>query len=115
MIKLLAGNSNIPLAKDISKLLGIKLVDCTIGKFANSEIQVEINETIRGYHVFIIQTGGSDNNNSVNDYLMETLLMIDACKKSSALTINVILASYPYARSDKKDKPRVPIGSAFSG
>ena len=111
-VKLIAGRSNFPLARGISLELGRSLVDCTIDDFPNSEIRVEINEDIRGFIIFIIQTGGKSETNSINDYLVETLLLIDACKRSGASKVNVIFGSYPYARSDKKDKPRVPIAGA---
>lgn len=109
-VKLISGNSNKELAGRISDVLAVSLVKAIVEKFPNTEIRVEINEDIRGCDVFIIQTGGADEKNSINDYLMETLLLIDACKRSGARTVNAILATYPYARSDKKDKPRVPIG-----
>lgn len=112
-VRLIAGRSNRPLAEGIAKNLGTKLVDCTINDFANSEIGVEINENVRGTHVFIIQTGSSFNSKSINDYLMETLIIIDTCKRSGAEKVNVILATFPYARSDKKDKARVPICAAL--
>ncbi len=114
IIKLIAGRSNPSLAEKISEKLDIDLVSRTIEKFPNTEIRVEINEDIRGSKIFIIQTGGSNSitGDSINDYLIETLLLIDACKRSGASSVNVILATYPYARSDKKDKPRVPIAGA---
>lgn len=113
-IRLISGRSNKPLAEGIAKHLGKKLVNCTIDKFANSEIRVEINEDIRGCVVFIIQTGAMENDecNSVNDYIMETLLLVDTCKRAGVDKVNVILASFPYARGDKKDKPRTPISGS---
>jgi len=112
-VKLIAGRSNLPLAEGISKTLGIPLVKRTIESFPNTEIRVEINEDIRSNAIFIIQTGGCSKTESINDYFVETLLLVDACKRSGARKINVILATYPYARSDKKDKPRVPIAGAL--
>jgi len=114
-IKLLAGNSNKPLANAISRELGIKLTDCVVEKFPNTEIRVEINENVRGCIMFIIQSGGSNNieGDSINDYIMETLLLIDACKRSGANKVNVFFALLPYSRSDKKDKSRVPIAGAL--
>ena len=112
-IRLISGRSNRPLAEGIAQHLDKPLVNCTIDTFANSEIKVEINENIRGLHVFIIQTGGADKCNSINDYLVETLLLLDACRRADAFKVDVILACYPYARSDKKDKRGVPIASAM--
>jgi len=113
-VKLIAGRSNKPLAHGIVKALGKSLVNCTIDSFANGEIRVEINENVRGCHVFIIQTGGTDNENSINDYLVETLLIVDACKRADAHKVAVVLACFPYARSDKRDKRGVPIGASMA-
>lgn len=112
-VKIIAGRSNKPLAQSISFHLGKQLVNCTIDSFANGEIKVEINENVRGSHVFIIQTGGSDNDNSINDYLVETLLLIDALKRADASKVDVVIACFPYARSDKKDKRGTPIGASM--
>ena len=110
-IKLIAGTSHTELAKQISEKLGVPLCKCTIEKFSNTEIRVEILESIRNKDIFIIQTGSYDTNtnNSINDYLMETLITIDACKRSMAKTINLVMPCYPYARQDKKGGPREPI------
>ena len=110
-IKLIAGTSHTELAKLISEKLKVPLCKCTIEKFSNTEIRVEILESIRNKDIFIIQTGSYDTNtnNSINDYLMETLITIDACKRSKANTINLVMPCYPYARQDKKGGPREPI------
>lgn len=105
----IASNSNIPLAEKISENLKVKLITCT-HTFANSEINIKFNESIRGYDVFIVGTGSSFDNRSINDHIMELLLMIDACRRSNANTITLIVACYPYARADKKDH-RGPISS----
>lgn len=110
-MKLITGNSHTELALSLSKRLGIKLVDCSVKKFSNTEIEVKINENVRNDHIFILQTGGYDDNNSVNDYIMETLILIDACNRSNAKSITLIMPCYPYARQDKKDAPRVPISA----
>ena len=112
-VKVIAGRSNSPLAQGICSFLGIKSTDCLIESFANGEIKVEINENIRGHDVYIIQTGASTTSGSINDYLVETLLLIDACKRADAIKVNVIFAYFPYARSDKKDRPRVPIAASM--
>ncbi len=110
-MKIIAGNSHYTLAQSIADYLGMSLVECTIKKFSNSEIDCRINESIRHEHVFLIQTGGFNAENSVNDFIMETLIMIDACRRSNAKSITLVVPCYPYARADKKDSPRVAIGA----
>ena len=110
-IVLLSGNSNKSLSEKISLYLDIHLCECKISKFSNTEIKINICENIRNKDIFIIQTGTNDINNSVNDYIMETLLLIDACKRSMANTINLIMPCYPYARQDKKENSREPISA----
>lgn len=110
-IVLLSGNSNKLLSEKISAYLNIHLCKRKISKFSNTEIKVNICENIRNKDVFIIQTGINDINNSINDYIMETLLLIDACKRSMANTINLIMPCYPYARQDKKENSREPISA----
>ena len=109
-VVLLSGNSNLLLIK-ISKYLNIKLCNRKIAKFSNTEIKINICENIRNKDVFIVQTGINDTNNSINDYIMETLLLIDACKRSMANTINLIMPRYPYALQDKKENSREPISA----
>jgi len=110
-VVLLSGNSNVLLCEKISKYLNIKLYNRKIAKFSNTEIKINISENIRNKDVFIVQTGTNDDNNSINDYIMETLLLIDACKRSMANTINLIMPCYPYARQDKKENSREPISA----
>lgn len=112
-IKLLAGRSNLPLAESIAKHLNKSLIPRIIEPFPSSEIKVEINENVRGFHVFIIQTGGATKEGSINDFITETFLLIDACNRAGAESVVVIWANFPYARSDKKDKPRVPIAGSM--
>jgi ribose-phosphate pyrophosphokinase len=111
--KFIAGNSNPELAKNIVDNLGKKLTDCTLDKFLNSELRIEINENVRGSDVFIIQTGCENNEYSVSDHVFELCSLVDACKRSSVKSVTAIIPCYPYARSDKKDKPRVPINGAL--
>ena len=106
-MKLLTGNSNKVLSKNIAKYLKTKLVNSSIRKFADGEIYVEINENIRGNSIFIVQSISSP----ANDNLMELLLCIDALKRSSAKNITAVIPYFGYARQDKKGKPRVPIGA----
>lgn len=108
-IKLISGRSNPELATLISEKLNIKLVNVSIKEFGNTEIGVEIKESIRGFHVFIIQTGSGYNNRSINDHMIELFAIVNDCKLASAKSITLISPCLAYARSDKKDVPRVPI------
>ena len=110
-MKLLAGSSHPRLANEISNFLNIKLTPCVLDKFNNNEIRVEIKENIRNEHVFIIQTGANVKDYSINDILIETMIMIDACKRSNSKSITLIMPFYPYARQDKKNESRSPISA----
>ena len=111
-IKLIAGRSNPILAQKIADYLELKLVKCKIIDFSNGEVYFEIQENVRGKIVYFIQTGAGDEIRSINDYHVEALQVADACRRSGASSIGIIYATFPYARSDKKDKPRVSIMSA---
>ena len=104
-MKLIACNSNIPLARAIAENLEIKLCDSSIRNFSDKEIFVEINENIRGEDVFIIQS----TSHPANDHLMELLISIDAAKRGSAKRITAVIPYYGYARQDRKTGPRTPI------
>ena len=106
-MKLLTGNSNKVLSKNIAKYLKSKLVNSSIRKFSDGEIYVEINENIRGNSVFIVQS----TSNPANDNLMELLLVIDALKRSSAKTITAVIPYFGYARQDRKVAPRTSISA----
>ena len=109
---LLSGNSNIELAKKIACKLNIELnTDNIPTMFANTEWRSCIHNNLRGKDIFIIQSGciNKDKNLSVNDIIIETLILVDACRRSQASTVNIIMPIYPYARGDKKDEPRAPI------
>ena len=110
-ICLISGSSHPELTENISNILDIKLIDCSIKNFSNTEIKIDINESIRNKHIFIVETGtfGYYDNKSINDYFMETLIIIDACRRSNPKSINLILPCYPYARQDKKEESREPI------
>lgn len=99
--------SNLNLSEKISDIIKIPLCSRTINNFKNGEIHVSIHESIRNKDVFLIQTNGYNQN--INDMLMELLIMIDACKRSAARSICVIMPCYPYARQDKKEESREPI------
>ena len=106
-MKLLSGNSNKPLSKNIAKFLKSKLVNSSIRNFSDGEIYVEINENIRGNSIFLIQSISSP----ANDNLMELLLCIDALKRSSAKNITAVIPYFGYARQDRKVAPRTSISA----
>jgi ribose-phosphate pyrophosphokinase len=104
-LKIFSGNANKPLAEDICRHAGVRLGSCEIVRFSNDNIKVKICESVRGQDVFIIQPSCVP----VNEGLMELLIMIDAAKHASAGRITAVCPYYPYARSDKKDEPRISI------
>ena len=106
-MKIVSGNSNLPLAKRISTHLGVPLVDAIIKKFPDKEIFVEIKENVRGEDVFVIQSTSFP----TNDHVMELLITIDALKRGSAKRIAAIVPYYGYARQDRKSGPRTPISA----
>lgn len=104
-IKIFSGNSHPKLAQDIASILGTTVGDSQVGTFSDGEISVNINETVRGTDLFIVQS----TNEPVNDNLMELLIMIDAFKRASAGRITAVVPYYGYARQDRKAKARDPI------
>ncbi|MCW2247231.1 ribose-phosphate pyrophosphokinase [Azospirillum fermentarium] len=106
-MKVLAGNSNRPLAEAISTCLGVPLTKASIRRFSDMEVFVEILENVRGEDVFVIQSTSFP----ANDNLMELLVTIDALKRGSARRITAVLPYYGYARQDRKTGPRTPISA----
>ncbi|HHY46159.1 MAG TPA: ribose-phosphate pyrophosphokinase [Firmicutes bacterium] len=104
-LKVFTGRAHPDLAREVCSYLSIPLGQAEIKTFSNENIFVRINESVREADVFVIQPSCSP----VNDGLMELLIMIDALKRASAARICAVMPYYPYARSDKKDQPRVPI------
>jgi len=104
-MKIFTGNSNRDLAQEICKYLQITLGKASVGTFSDGEINVQLNENVRGKDIFVIQTFS----NPVNRHLMELLIMMDALKRASAYRITAVLRYYGYARQDRKAEPRVPI------
>jgi ribose-phosphate pyrophosphokinase len=107
-IKLFAGSANTELAEQIANASGNKLGDLTLSRFSDGEFQPSFNESIRGCDIFIIQSTYAPSDN-----LMELLLMIDAAKRASAHYIIAVIPYFGLARQDRKDKPRVSIGSSL--
>lgn len=103
--KLFSLSSNEPLAQDIADFLGVQLGDLTTKQFSDKEISLNINESIRGCDVYLVQS----TNYPVNDYLMEGLIAVDALKRASAKSINWVMPYYGYARQDRTTQPRDPI------
>lgn len=104
-LKIFSGNANIPLAKAICDYAGVELGNCEIKKFSNENIKVRIVDSVRGQDVFIIQPSCFP----VNEGIIELLIMIDAVKHASAGRVTAVVPYFPYARSDKKDEPRISI------
>lgn len=107
VLKLITGNANIPLSKEIADYLETHLVDTMVTRFSDGEIRVQINENVRGADVFVIQSLTPP----VNDHIMELLLILDALKRASAHRVTAVIPYFAYARQDRKDKPRVPISA----
>lgn len=106
-MKILSGNSNMPLARAIAAYLELPLTDASVRRFADEEIFVEIHENVRGEDVFVIQSTGYP----ANDNLMELLICIDALKRASARRITAVIPYFGYARQDRKPGPRTPISA----
>ena len=104
-LKIYSLSANLPLSEKISDYLGIELGELTVNRFADGEIAISIEESVRGDHVFIIQPTSYP----TNDHVMELLIMIDALRRASAKTITAVIPYYGYARQDRKAKPREPI------
>ncbi|MCZ8173291.1 MAG: ribose-phosphate pyrophosphokinase, partial [Brevundimonas sp.] len=106
-MKLMAGNSNLPLARAIADYLELTLTDASVRRFADEEVFVEIHENVRGEDVFLIQSTSYP----ANDNLMELLIGIDALRRASAKRITAVLPYFGYARQDRKPGPRTPISA----
>ena len=106
-MKIMAGNSNLPLARAIAGYLEMPLTDASVRRFADEEIFVEIHENVRGEDVFLVQSTSYP----ANDHLMELLICIDALKRASAHRITAVVPYFGYARQDRKPGPRTPISA----
>ena len=104
-IKLFSLSSNYELAQEIADYIDIPLSECTIERFADGEVQINIDESVRGHAVFIIQSTSTP----VNENLMELLICIDALRRASAGRITAVMPYFGYARQDRKARPRDPI------
>ncbi len=104
-LKLFSLNSNKQLAQEIADHIGISLGQCTVSRFSDGEVQINIEESIRGSDVYVLQSTCEP----VNEHVMELLIMIDALKRASAKSINIVMPYYGYARQDRKARSREPI------
>lgn len=104
-VQLFALSANVPLAEEISEYTGIPLSKCDITRFADGEIGINIEDSVRGNHIFVVQP----TNNPANEHLMELLIMIDALKRASATSITILMPYFGYSRQDRKAKSRQPI------
>lgn len=104
-LKVFTLNSNPALAQEIAASIGVKLGRTSVSRFSDGEIQINIEESVRGCDIFVIQSTSSP----ANEHIMELLIMIDALKRASARSINVVIPYYGYARQDRKARSREPI------
>ena len=103
-IRLVTGTANRGLAQKIAEYVGVQLTDCSVTRFSDGEVFVQINENIRGADLFIVQP-----TNPPAENLMELLMLIEASRRASAMRITAVIPYYGYARQERKDRPRVPI------
>jgi len=107
MMKIVAGNSNRPLAEAICSYLNMPMTNATVRRFNDMEIFVEIHENVRGQDMFVVQSTSFP----ANDHLMELLIIIDALKRASARRVTAVIPYFGYARQDRKPGPRTPISA----
>ena len=105
--KIFSGNSNLPLANAVCKYLDVQLGKAEIRRFSDGELSAEISESVRGSHIFVIQSTCPP----TNEHIMELLIISDALKRASAREITAVIPYYGYARQDRKVKPRAPISA----
>jgi ribose-phosphate pyrophosphokinase len=109
VLALFSGSTHVELAEEIAVHLGIELGEANLVQFANGEIRPRFSESVRGADVFIIQSHGMSGDRSINDSIMEQLIMIDAAQRASAKRITAVCPNYGYARQDRKAEGREPI------
>jgi len=110
-LKLFSGSAHPELAREIASFLGVTVGQARLKRFPDTEVSFQIDENIRGTDIFVIQPTCANGPTSVDQHIMELLIMIDAFRRSSAARITAVLPYYGYARQDRKDKPRVPISA----
>src|SRR5213594_45760 len=110
-LKVFSGSAHPELAREIAAFLGVQPGQARLRRFPDTEVSFQIDENIRGTDVFVVQPTCATGSASVDQHLVELLIMIDAFRRSSAARITAVLPYYGYARQDRKDKPRVPISA----
>jgi ribose-phosphate pyrophosphokinase len=110
-LKIFSGSAHPALAREIADYLGVTTGQQRLRRFPDTEVSFQIDENIRGTDVFIVQPTCATPQGSVDQALMELMIMIDAFRRSSAARITAVIPYYGYARQDRKDKPRVPISA----
>ena len=110
-LQLLSGRANLELAGEIARHLGVELCETNLSEFANGEIHCRFGQSIRGADVFIIQSHATVDGRSVNDAVLEQLVMVDAARRASAKRVTAICPFFPYARQDRKAEGREPISA----
>src|SRR6516225_2012048 len=110
-LKVFSGSAHPELAREIAAFLGVSLGQARLKRFPDTEVSFQIDENIRGTDIFVVQPTCANGTATVNDHLVELMVMIDAFRRSSAARITAVLPYYGYARQDRKDKPRVPISA----
>jgi ribose-phosphate pyrophosphokinase len=110
-LKVFSGSAHAELARQIAAFLGVSVGQARLRRFPDSEVSFQIDENIRGTDVFIVQPTCATGTGTVDQHIMELLIMIDAFKRSSAARITAVIPYFGYARQDRKDKPRVPISA----
>jgi ribose-phosphate pyrophosphokinase len=110
-LKIFSGSAHVELARDIAQFLGVPMGAARLRRFPDTEVSFQIDENIRGTDVFVVQPTCASSTGSVDQHLMELMIMVDAFRRSSAARITAVIPYYGYARQDRKDKPRVPISA----
>jgi ribose-phosphate pyrophosphokinase len=110
-LKVFSGSAHPDLAKEIAAFLGVPVGQSRLRRFPDTEVSFQIDENIRGTDVFVVQPTCANQTGSVDQHLVELMIMIDAFRRSSAARITAVVPYYGYARQDRKDKPRVPISA----
>jgi ribose-phosphate pyrophosphokinase len=110
-LKVFSGSAHPDLAREIAAFLGVSLGQARLKRFPDTEVSFQIDENIRGTDIFVVQPTCANGTASVDQHIMELMIMIDAFRRSSAARITAVIPYYGYARQDRKDKPRVPISA----
>src|SRR5215218_3851636 len=110
-LKIFSGSAHVELTREIAQFLGVPMGAARLRRFPDTEVSFQIDENIRGTDVFIVQPTCGTATGSVDQHLMELMIMVDAFRRSSAARITAVIPYYGYARQDRKDKPRVPISA----